>query len=213
VIDSEYQPELFETTPTFPWPPREGSSFLDALGETWKASVFSPTSFFRRMPRRTDFGWAVGYYLIVSVVAGGVSLFWYMLLGDPFIYRFLPESSAPANPIIDFLLSPIVVLIALFILAGVTHACLAILGGAKHGFQTTARVMCFASSAQLFNVIPFVGTIIGGVWGLVVTVIGLREAHQTTTGKAVGALLLPFLLLMALGVLAVVAGLIMGLAV
>ena len=165
------------------------------------------------MPRQTDFGWAIGYYLIVSVVAGGVSLFWYMLLGDPFIYRFLPEGSAPANPIVDFLLSPLVVLIALFIIAGVTHACLAILGGAKHGFKTTARVMCFASSAQLFNVIPFVGSIIGGVWGLVVTVIGLREAHETTTGKALGALLLPLLLIVALGVLAAVAALFVGLTV
>ena len=138
-------------------------------------------------------------------------MFWHMVLGESFIYKLLPAGSAPQNPVIDFLLTPLVAFIALFIVAGITHAGLAIFGGAKHGFRTTVRVCCFASSAQLFNVVPVVGTFVGTVWAIVVTVIGLREAHATTTGKAVAAIMLPLLLFMALAVFALIATLATGL--
>src|SRR5512132_1021840 len=67
-------------TDFFPWPPRAGESALDAFATTWKESVFHPTRFFRSMPRAGDYGAMIGYYLIVSVVAAGVQLFWHMVL-------------------------------------------------------------------------------------------------------------------------------------
>jgi hypothetical protein len=195
VIDSEYQPELNDNTPSFPWPPRDGESPIDALASTWKESVFSPAHFFRRMPREFDFGWVLGYYLIVGVVAAGINLFWRMLLGPSLIERFMPNGQAPANPITEFLMSPLMLVIALFIAAGVVHLFLLMFGGAKHGFSTTARVFCFSSGPGLFAVVPFVGPFVGGIWTLVMTVIGLREAHETSTGKAIASLLVPFVLL------------------
>jgi hypothetical protein len=216
VIDSEYQPELSNNTPPFPWPPREGASPLDALAATWKESVFHPSPFFRRMPREFDFGWVLAYYLIVGVIAGGISLFWRMVLGPPaLLQRLFPEAvaEAAANPAIDFLLSPLWLLVMLFVMGGIYHLFLVLVGGARkgHGFGTTLRVFAYSVGPQIFVLVPFIGTMAGVIWGLVVTMIGMREAHETTTGKAVAALLIPMFLLGGLAVLLALATLMTGL--
>ena len=92
------------------------------------------------------------------------------------------------------LLSPIIVIVAAFIISGILHLCLMILGGAKKSFETTFRVVCFSSgSTYLLSMIPFCGGMIAGVWNIVVEIIGLARAHETDTGKAVMAVLLPII--------------------
>jgi hypothetical protein len=212
VIDSEFQAEPSSQPPDFPWPPRAHDSAVEALATTWQESVFQPASFFRRMPREFDFGWVLAYYLIVGVIVAGISLFWEMLLGPSLLERFLPADAAnPGNPAVDFLLSPIWLLVGLLLAAGIVHLFLLMVGGAKHGFGPTLRVFCFAAGPQLFSVVPYVGPAVGGIWSLVITVIGLRETHETTTGKAAAALLIPLVLLLGLVVLMIVAAALLGL--
>jgi hypothetical protein len=40
-------------------------------------------------------------------------------------------------------------------------------------------------------VIPFLGGLIGAVWALVITIIGLAQAHGTSGGRAAAAVLVP----------------------
>jgi hypothetical protein len=69
-----------------------------------------------------------------------------------------------------------------------------IVGGAKKPFETTFRVVCFSSgSTYLLSMIPVCGGLIGGVWNIVLECIGLARAHETDTGKAVMAVLLPII--------------------
>lgn len=164
------------------------------------------------MPREFGFGWVLGYYLVIGVVGAGISLFWHMVLGPPPLQRWLPASAANAsNPVIDFLLSPLWLLLGLYIAAGVVHLFLLLVRGARHGFGPTLRVFCFSAGPQLFNVIPYVGPPVGGIWSLVLTVIGLRETHETTTGRALAAVLIPLVLLAGLAVLLFIAAAILGL--
>ena len=80
--------------------------------------------------------------------------------------------------------------IALAIWSGILHLCLYLVGGAREGYEATFRVVSYSSVTGIFNAIPCVG-ILASLWGLVLTVIGLRETHKTTTGKAVAALAIP----------------------
>jgi hypothetical protein len=210
VIESEFQAEP-SPTPEFPWPPREDDSVLTALATTWKESVFHPTDFFRRMPREFDFGWVLGYYLIVGVAAAGLTLFWTMVLGPSLMERLWPNTLQPANPIVDFLLSPLFMLMGLFIGAAVIHLFLLMFRGARHGFGTTLRVFCFCAGPFLFEVVPFLGAPVGGIWSLVMTVIGLREAHETSTGKVVAAVLVPMFFMLLLAGLLFIAAAVVGL--
>ena len=95
----------------------------------------------------------------------------------------------------------IIVPIALFVSSGILHLCLLLVGGANEGYQGTFRVVSYSSVTSLFNAIPVVGTI-ASLWGIVLTVIGLREVHNTSTVKSVAALLIPLgvVILLGLGV-------------
>ena len=162
------------------------------------------------MPREFDFGWVFGYYIVIGVVAAGISLFWTMVFGPSAFERLLMEQGQTSNPIVDFLLSPLVVTVALFIITGIVHLFLMMFGGNKYGFGTSLRVFCFSIGPTLFEIVPFLGGAAGGIWSIVITVIGLREAHETSTGRAVAAVLVPvFFLILLIGLL-VMLGLLLG---
>jgi hypothetical protein len=68
------------------------------------------------------------------------------------------------------------------------------------------RTVAYASGPQLFSVVPICGVLLILVWGMVVTIIGLREAHGIQTGKAVAVVLVPYLLcaILFVGLIAIV---------
>jgi hypothetical protein len=69
-----------------------------------------------------------------------------------------------------------------------------IVGGARKPFETTFRVVCFSSgSTYLLSIIPICGGMVACVWNIVLQCIGLARAHETDTGKAVIAVLLPII--------------------
>ena len=209
--------EPVSTAEPFPWPPREGESSVQAFVTTWKDAVLHPTWFFKRMPREDDYGAVVFYYLIIGVVVAGIHLFWHSVFHfvgiQQMILRALgvKQDVPPSSGLMDFLFSPIVVLLGLYVSAGVTHLFLKIVGGAHHGFDTTTRVLAFSYSPLLFAVVPFVGSVVGTVWVIVLTTIGLREAHETTTGRSLAAILLPYVILFGLFILLAILGLVFGL--
>lgn len=192
----------------FPWPPREDGSILSAFGETWKSATFDPGSFFRRLPTAHGTGPALLYYLVLGILLAGVALFWDMTgaftrpAGDEALAAELGFGTI--DPIISFLLSPLLLLFALFVSAGVVHLLLLVFGGAGGGFGTTLRVFCYAYSPMILGVVPFLGTVVGGIWMLVLAIIGLREAHRTDGWKAAVSVLLPFVLLIGFVVFAVI---------
>ena len=190
----------------FPWPPPEDGAVLASFGETWKSATFDPGSFFGRMPARGGTGAAILYYLVLGILLAGVNLFWNMTGvftagADEALAAELGIGSM--DPIIGFLLSPLVLLFALLVSAGICHVLLLMFGGARNGFGTTIRVFCFAYSPMAFGVVPFLGALVGTIWMVVLSIIGLREAHQADGWKAALAVLLPFVLALGMLILAV----------
>ena len=78
-----------------------------------------------------------------------------------------------------------------------------IVGGNKKGFQTTFRAISYSFSGYLFGIIPFIGSTIGGIYILILTILGVREGHGISTGKAVLAVLLPIIVGVGVTILAV----------
>ena len=182
----------------FPWPPGPDDSILLAFFTTLKRSALSPTAFFRAMPVRDGLGAPILFYLALGVLVAAASLFWnsiqLLILGPESLatWQALGLSASPALLLlIQFLLSPLFLLIFFFVSAGVTHLVLLIVGSARSGFQATARTLAFAYSPTILAVVPVIGALVGTIWATVNVIIGLREAHRTDTWRAVVAVLGP----------------------
>lgn len=191
-----------EHGPGFPWPPRPRESALQALAETLRRSLFQPTQFFRALPPDAPLGPALLYYLVIGVLAAGIGLFWGSLFavvapGDGVLAAMLGAGEGDWGwRVVEFLLSPLWLVLVLYVVAAIVHVALVIFGGARRGFGGSLRALAYAVGPQLLVIVPVVGYIAAAVWGLVLSVIGLREVHGTSTGRALAAVLAPLLLLL-----------------
>jgi hypothetical protein len=59
------------------------------------------------------------------------------------------------------------------------------------GFRATFRVASYATVVNLVGWIPIIGSLVALVYGIYLSTLGIREMHETTTGKAVLIVLLP----------------------
>jgi hypothetical protein len=96
----------------------------------------------------------------------------------------------PGTILVNLIFGPVAVVILLFVGAGLVHLMLLLVGGARHPFETTFRVMGYLHATSTLNLIPIVGGVIGVVYWLVLAVIGLAAVHGIAEGRAALALLL-----------------------
>jgi hypothetical protein len=187
-----------------PWEDPE-VGFPEDLGRTWIESLTSPVSFFRRMEPEAPLARAVLYFLIMAVGAALFSLLW-GLAGSA------PELPPQAADVIDldprgiqlfgFFLSPFANLILLGLAAVSVHLFVRLLTDSSRPLLATTRVICYASGPALLTIVPWVGEIAGWIGSAILLVIGIREVHSTTTGRATVTVLFPFLLALLLAGLA-----------
>lgn len=166
-------------------------AFPRDLWQTWTECLSSPSGFFRRVPHGEPLVRPVLYYLLISVAAAFFALLWNAVSGA----ARLPGAGAGGRggevEILLFFLSPFLALLALGVNTAVTHLMVAILAPERRGPGATARVLSYAASPGVFTAIPLLGPPVAMVWGLVLQVVGLREAHRTTTFRAALVVLIP----------------------
>ena len=186
------------------WEDQEGQGVFGAYLQTASRALLSPTHFFANLPLDAGYVWPILFAVFSMVVSAVFSSLWLQLfyggLGAAGLFGML------FLVVITMIVSLFVMPIALFIWSGLVHVCLILYGGANTGFQATFRVLSYSSVTAVFSAIPIVGTI-ASLWALYLGTIGLRETHETSTGKAAAAVLTPPLVFVLLGVImALVAG-------
>lgn len=181
----------------FPWPPAGTDSAAEAWGRTWAGASLAPRRFFASMPESGSLGPALLYYFSIGIPVAGAQLFWTMVRGGADEAATTADGLTAWGPLVEFLISPIYLVISLFLSAGVVHLLLKLFGGAGGGYDRTTRVFAFAYSPQILGIIPWAGTIVGFVWMVVVAIAGLREAHQTTLRRAAAAVIIPLMIALA----------------
>ncbi|MDQ7054722.1 MAG: YIP1 family protein [candidate division KSB1 bacterium] len=178
-------------------------SFVQRLTRTWSQSMFQPGEFFRNMRVDGSAGPALLYAFILIVMGQSFNLFWQQLIVNRLVEQFgdvspVLEQLVAATGAQQLLLVPLLTLLGLFIGTLIYHLCLVIVGGAKNGMAATFRVLAYSESSQLLLVIPILGQFIAMIWSVVLIIIGFKEVHETTTGRAVFAFLLPIIFCCAL---------------
>lgn len=181
-----------------PWDDRVRVGFFRGFVDTWVESVFHPTKFFAAMPVEGGYGGPLLYGFIVGEIGLLFGLFWeglFMMMGALGERGQQLEAMGVSAAVLAMgaLLSPLFVVIGYFLASGVLHLCLLLVGGARRDFEATFRVVCYAAGANLFNVLPLCGGLVAWLWNAVLNVIGIREAHEISSGKALLAYCLPAL--------------------
>jgi hypothetical protein len=185
------------------------NGFFNGLFKTVNQVLFSPSAFFKKMPVTGGLTDPLLYAMIVGTVGLLFLSVWRIVLHDPMQSFVTPEMSAAGRGLSSNVASPLgtammpfLLIIWLFIVSGMLHLFLMIVGGAKAGFEATFRVVSYSVSPYLLMVIPYCGVLITPLWALSLFMIGIRDAHETTGGKATAAVLFPFLLCCGMMVLA-----------
>jgi hypothetical protein len=183
-----------------PWEQRAHLGFFKAWFDTVSLLITKPSEAFTMM--RPEGG--LMDPLLFGVIGGTIG----SIIG--ILYQFLIRSAgfaagnnvlfnkfgigASSFVIVDIIFTPVKVAIGLFIFGGLLHLCLMLFGGASRPFEATFRVAGYATgAAYLFCVVPLCGGLVTLVYLIVLTTIGLARVHQTTTGKALMAVLAPFI--------------------
>ena len=177
-------------------PFESGEGFIGAFLKTIREALFSPTRFFKKVATGEGYWTPLIYGIITGIIGRFADFFWAWLVVIPFlppsIRNFLAISYTFALMIIIFSM-PLWVAFSILLWSGVTHFCLIIVRGSKKGFEGTFRAISYSYSARLFHIVPFIGSTIGFVYRIVLAIIGVREAHGITTGRALIAILLPLI--------------------
>ncbi len=171
------------------------SSFVHVVHDL----VLHPVTFFRVLPKRGDFVTPLLFALIcieISAVLG-----WLLVLigvgQNPGLNPNpqtlgLPSVFVPTIPFLSLVLAPIGGAIGIFAAAAIQQLLVRLIIGARNsGFRATFRVASYTQVTNLVNWIPVVGPLIA-LYGIYLSIVGIREMHGTTTGKAVLVILLPF---------------------
>jgi len=117
----------------------------------------------------------------------------------------LPSVFTPGSALASIIVAPIAGAIGLFIAAAIQQLLVRLIVGANNlGFGATFRVASYTQVTGLVNWIPIVGPLLS-LYGLYLAIVGIREAHGTTMGKAALVILIPFAVVLVIALIVLIA--------
>ena len=168
-------------------------SFINAV----RGVVTAPVDFFRGIRREGDFVNPLIFALIcyeVSAILSG-------LLGLVGVFGGRGFGSF----LVSLIVAPIFAAIGLFIGAGILHLLVMLIVGSRNsGYEGTFRVGAYSSVTSLVSWIPVIGWI-ASLYGIYLAIMGIREVHNTSTGKAALVVLIPAVVVFLLALLIIAA--------
>lgn len=175
-----------------PWEDRKSIGFFKALFETIKRVLFKPGEFFSLLVVKDSIKSPYLFYYIVAYTSGILSVIVSMAIK--------PVPNPAFTLIFSVIFMAVITSFAVFIGAGVLHLGVMMFGG-KGGYKGTLNVLAYASSTQIFSIIPFIGGLVSGIWSIVVGVKGFKRVHNMSTVRAVFAYLSILVILTVIGLM------------
>jgi hypothetical protein len=194
---ADLRPDI-EQDGSSPWERRMDLGLWQGIYQTFIAVLFSPGRFFSQMTSGRGIREALAFGLLFGSLGYMVGFFWEFFLVSAGI---MPYSSGLLSQIpitwlflTGMILSPVLVILNMFITGAVVHVLMLSFNGGKGGFEGTFKVIAFGQATKALAFIPFIGGVIGWFWDIVVIVIGLTEIHKTSNLKAVSAVIISLIL-------------------
>jgi hypothetical protein len=164
------------------------SSFVDVL----RRVVLHPVVFFAGIPRREGLRNPI-IFVVICIVIGAVLNALVGLTGVQSRFQgsggLLEPLGLSSQSFAGFVASIVILvlsgIIGVLIVAGLYQLAVRVAVGSENsGFRATFRVLAYAAVVNLVSWIPILGLLVG-LYGLYLQIVGLREVHETTTGRAI----------------------------
>ncbi len=191
-----------------PFDRRHETGFLGAFLGALKLVLFEPGRLFRNM--RIDstggaflFGWLC---LTIGSVANG---FWNYLsarfsttaareldlsglpreIGEV-LEEILQEAADPSGALMTIVLAPIVAVVAVLLNAALVHVGTILFGANNRGWNASFTAVCYGFAPWLLWIIPVCGGLIGTIWTVILTIVGVYYLQRTTGARATFAVMI-----------------------
>lgn len=185
-----------------PWELRMSLGLWTGIWQTIAHVLFLPGAFFRQARGTGGIREPLAFGILTGSLGKMISFFWIFLFMAGVSSEFTTFSiSASSLFLILIIVSPLYVVISMFITGCVTHIFLMLFRGGRKGFAGTFRVIAFSQSAGMLSLVPLAGDYTGIVWRFVITVTGLMNIHKSSFIKVTAALVFQFIIKMVLYVL------------
>lgn len=172
------------------------SDFVNSYKTTLQTLVTKPKEFFAAMPVKGGYGPPILFGLPGAVIFGFLG----GLLGTT------TADGGVGSAVGGIIGGPIGFVVGAFIIAAIVHVSSIIFADkAKGGFEGTFRTIAYPSGAALLVMWIPVVNFAAWAYSVYLTIVGIERVHQTTTAKAVTAVLVPVGILIVLSVIAFVA--------
>jgi hypothetical protein len=143
-----------------------------------RAIVLQPVAFFTSMPRVGGYPNPLAFALICAGISG-------ILTG---LFRL--GGAGISGFIVAIVIALVGTAIGMFLISYVSNFLVNnIIGAGRGNYETTFRVVAYASVTSIVSWIPVIGSL-AGLYSLYLATVGIREVYQTTTGKALGVVLI-----------------------
>jgi hypothetical protein len=192
-----------------PWEQRATLGFIQGYWQTTKAVMSTPTQAFERMAPITGRWWDPLSYSMVSSFLGvsGILVIYLAAFGVVGVVGFVQEKTkiAPSEGlmvaaiiglivVMFLILIPLSAIMSAFVMGGLEHLMLKLVGVKTRGFEATLRGTCYSTAPMILGAIPLCGAYVYPVWQLVCRIFAYRGLPKTTGGRATAAVLLPLVL-------------------
>lgn len=171
-----------------PWEDESATGFLEGLLLTIKQTLLNPADYFIRMPRSGKWWLPVLFYVIMGVIGSIFGLVSGLIAESPImthgtLVKHMAISSIMALPVLLFF--------ELYFASTVLYLSMKIFGAGRETFQTTLKIVAYASGPNIFYVVPFVGWLIAGLWSFWITLTGIKVVGQVSTARALLVMIAP----------------------
>lgn len=182
-----------------PWERLMEIGLWQGIFHTIKSTMFSPKKMYSTMPVKGGLMEPLTFGLLIGSIGSMLSFFYDFLFSIFGFENFLEGIGIVFNSPVRYLyfifLSPLLVILELFISSFIAHLLLIITRGGKNKFEATFRVFAYSQGAMIWSIVPFIGSTVAKVWMTVIQIIGLKEAHEISYTRIIIALIIPFLLI------------------
>lgn len=189
-----------ETLRLPPWEERQRYGLLNALYLTIKDVLFTPGQFFRRMPTGLGLVQPLLFAVVLTFGSAFFDFMWSLTGGS--LQRLLARgdfSDFVRAPVVlggIWVLSPLVAVVQVVVRAAIFHLGLMLVGGNRMGFEATFRVVAYSRAAGIVSLLPFCGGLVGLIWEIAITIVGLARVHGVEEWRPIVAVLLPLALVL-----------------